>query len=217
MITLTVAPIAFFSKKMNPAQSKYTITEQEFLSIVETLNKTMLYGYPLVIYTDNKNLTFEKFSSDRVTRWRLYTEEFNPKFIYLPGKDNVVADALSRLPMKDDEDVPETPREELFELARLTDDLDCPIGLYILSKAQLDEFPTKQRNQMHKMDFGPHSLWTNKKNRICVPPSLQKQILQWYHKMLRHPGINLLEQTLAMHFTWPMSSSLPRPVPHVNV
>jgi hypothetical protein len=41
--------IAFFSKKMNPAQSWYTITEQELLSVVETLKtyKMMLKGYPL--------------------------------------------------------------------------------------------------------------------------------------------------------------------------
>jgi hypothetical protein len=87
------------------------MAEQELLSIVETLKtyKSMLYGHPLVIYTDHKNLTFERFSSDRVTRWRLYTEEFNPKFIYLPGKDNVVADALPRFHMIENYDaVPET-------------------------------------------------------------------------------------------------------------
>jgi transposase InsO family protein len=194
------APIAFFSKKMNPAQSKYTITEQELLSVVETLKtyRNMLYGYPLVIYTDHKNLTFERFSSDRVTRWRLYTEEFNPKFVYLPGKDNVVADALSRLPMKDDDVISEAVMEELFE-----EPVICPIDLAVLRTAQQAEFSNKQRKQMHKTTFGPHSLWTNKKHRICIPPSLQNQILSWYHEMLRHPGINHLEQTLTMHFAWP--------------
>ena len=32
-------PIAFYSRKLNPAQTRYTTTEQELLSIVETLKE----------------------------------------------------------------------------------------------------------------------------------------------------------------------------------
>ena len=32
-------PIAFYSRKLNPAQTRYTTTERELLSIVETLKK----------------------------------------------------------------------------------------------------------------------------------------------------------------------------------
>ncbi len=39
-------PIAFYSRKLNPAQSKYTTTERELLSIVETLKeyRNILFG-----------------------------------------------------------------------------------------------------------------------------------------------------------------------------
>ena len=39
-------PIAFYSRKLNPAQTRYTTTEQELLSIVETLKefKMILMG-----------------------------------------------------------------------------------------------------------------------------------------------------------------------------
>ena len=73
-------PIAFYSKKLLPAQQRYTVTEQELLSIVSTLRqfKTMLFGYPIIVYTDHRNLTFAVSSSDRVIRWRLFVEQFGP-------------------------------------------------------------------------------------------------------------------------------------------
>jgi hypothetical protein len=39
-------PIAFFSRKLNPAQRRYTTTERELLAIVETLEefRTILLG-----------------------------------------------------------------------------------------------------------------------------------------------------------------------------
>jgi hypothetical protein len=58
--------IAYFSKKLSDAKKKYTVMEQEVLSIVETLKtfRTMLLGQIIIIYKDHKNLTFDKFTSD---------------------------------------------------------------------------------------------------------------------------------------------------------
>ena len=54
-------PIAFYSRKLNPAQTRYTTTEKELLAIVETLKefKNILLGQQLRIYTDHKNLTYK--------------------------------------------------------------------------------------------------------------------------------------------------------------
>ena len=52
-------PIALYSCKNTGAQSRYTVTENESLSIVETLKSicTILLGQGLKIYTDHKKLT----------------------------------------------------------------------------------------------------------------------------------------------------------------
>ena len=39
--------------------------------------------------------------SDRVVQWRLLMEEYGPKICHIPGLNNVVADALRRLPTMD--------------------------------------------------------------------------------------------------------------------
>ena len=96
-------PVAFYSRKLNPAQTRYTTTERELLSIVETLKefRNILLGQRIKVHTDHENLTYKTFNSDRVMRWRLYIEEYSPHLHYIKGTHNVVADALSRLEMKE--------------------------------------------------------------------------------------------------------------------
>jgi hypothetical protein len=88
-------PIAFYSRKLNTAQKRYTTTErkQELLSAIETCKeyKNILLGYPIIVFTDHKNNTFNGLkASDRVlpTCWLLLLEENGVTFEYLPGKKN---------------------------------------------------------------------------------------------------------------------------------
>ena len=94
-------PLAYFSRKLSETQRKYSVTELELLSIVETLKefKGILWGQRIKVYTDHKNLMQEALglTSDRVYRWRLLLEEYGPEITYIKGIDNTVADALSRL------------------------------------------------------------------------------------------------------------------------
>jgi hypothetical protein len=62
---------------------------------------------PVMVYTDHKSLlsTLDgKGSANgarlaRVDRWPLRLAEYKLKFQHIPGVDNRIADALSRLPM----------------------------------------------------------------------------------------------------------------------
>jgi RNase H-like domain found in reverse transcriptase len=103
-------PIAFYICKLNPAQTRYTMTEREPLSIVETLQEyqNILLGHQIEVFTDHKNLVYKTFNTKRVMRrWRLIIEEFGPKLTYVKGVNNVVADALSRTKMTEKDFGPE--------------------------------------------------------------------------------------------------------------
>ena len=72
--------IAFYSRKLTGSQKRYTVTEKELLSVVETLKefRTISLGQILRIYTDHKNFTCKIFNTDRVLRWKLILEDYGP-------------------------------------------------------------------------------------------------------------------------------------------
>ena len=95
-------PIAFYSRKLKPEQTRCATTERELLSIVETLKefRNILLGHKITVCTDHQNLTYKKFNTERAMRWRLILEECGPELKHhVKGAHSVVADALSRLEM----------------------------------------------------------------------------------------------------------------------
>ena len=62
--------------------------------------RNYLYGAIFKIVTYHQPLTFalsSKNSNAKLKRWKSYLEEHDYELYYRPGKNNVVADALSRI------------------------------------------------------------------------------------------------------------------------
>lgn len=95
-------PIAFFSRTLNKAECNYSTIEKEALAIVQSAKhfRPYLFGSKFNLYTDHQPLTYLfniKDPNSRLVRWRLALEEYDYNIIYKPGKQNVVADGLSRI------------------------------------------------------------------------------------------------------------------------
>lgn len=95
-------PVAYFSKKLTPPQTRYSTIEKEALSIVLALQHFQYYlatSQPTLILTDHKPLIHISTLSNvnrRLMRWALFLQNFNLKFEHIKGRDNIIADCLSR-------------------------------------------------------------------------------------------------------------------------
>ena len=96
MNILKFKPIAFYSRKLNYDQQRYTVTERELPSIVETLKyfRTIFIGQKLIIYTDHENITCKNFNTNRLLKWRLILKEYGPGIEYIKCEKNILSDAL---------------------------------------------------------------------------------------------------------------------------
>ncbi|SCZ92166.1 BZ3500_MvSof-1268-A1-R1_Chr5-2g07678 [Microbotryum saponariae] len=96
-------PTRFFSAKFNSAQLNYHVTDQEFLAVVSACRafEQHLIGYPFVIVTDHQALRTIKTQKLRQTprhiRMCLELSRFDFEFEFIAGKNNTLADSLSRL------------------------------------------------------------------------------------------------------------------------
>ncbi|KAJ9516688.1 hypothetical protein QJQ45_015121 [Haematococcus lacustris] len=96
--------VAFTSKKLTPAQVRYTTGEQELLAIVRALQEWRCYldgAAGVTIVTDHNPLVYlasQQNLSRRMARWVELMSRFKYEIMHKPGAVNV-ADPISRSPM----------------------------------------------------------------------------------------------------------------------
>ncbi|KAJ9536634.1 hypothetical protein OSB04_un000183, partial [Centaurea solstitialis] len=94
-------PIAYFSEKLKGAQLNYSTYDKELYALVRSLQTWQHYLRPkeFVIHTDHESLKYLKGQgklSRRHIKWVEFIESFPYVIKYKKGKENIMADALSR-------------------------------------------------------------------------------------------------------------------------
>lgn len=97
-------PLAFFSKKLSPAQKVWSAYDRELLAAYSSVKKFrfLLECRRFTLFTDHKPLTFAfrqgtERSSPRQQRHLDYISQFTTDVRHIAGANNVTADALSRI------------------------------------------------------------------------------------------------------------------------
>lgn len=195
-------PIAFFSRKLKPPERRYSAFDRELLAIYLAIRRFRFFieGRPFQVFTDHKPLTTVLTSnvvhSPRQDRHLSYIAEFTTELHHLPGRDNVVADALSRSYEADINSV--IPRAIDFAdmaLAQRTDN-------------DVLTFRTKRDTGLILQDImisGSRLLCDTSqgRSRPLVPAAWRRRVFDALHG-LSHPGSTATRQLVAARFVWPL-------------
>jgi hypothetical protein len=121
----TYRVVAFESRKLNPAERNYLNHDKETLSVVHALRKWRHYiqnGKQARVFTDNTATKYILSKSteqlnNRQRNWLYELADYDILLSHRPGKENVVADALSR---RADYEMDYEMRKELSSRPELT-------------------------------------------------------------------------------------------------
>lgn len=213
-------PVAYLSKKLNSAQCSYTVYEKELLAIVTALRewKHYLLGTPhrIEVITDHKPLEWvakQPALKDRVARWIDFLQLFNPYIHYRSGKENVVADCLSRRVDHDDGAAVRADQRTARVKALLGSmcSFDISVGgiLDDIKKGyQQDSVSLKMMAEPSKYDCSVEDGFLLRQDRCIYVPddrSLKSKLLREVHDAPSggHLGINKTFRRLAQHYYWP--------------
>ncbi|CAH2087681.1 unnamed protein product [Euphydryas editha] len=190
-------PLAFFSRKLSPTQRKYSPYDRELLAIYEGIKyfRHMLEARHFTVYTDHKPLCFafsdrKNNCSPRQYRHLDFVSQFTTDIRHISGRDNVVADTLSRV-----------------------EEIQPAIDYEVLAKSQaLDSELASLLNEETSLRLKKIAMAGDRREVYCdvsrLPPRpfvtrpLRKQVFDCLHS-LSHPGPNATAQLVAARYVWP--------------
>ena len=145
-------PVAYFSKKMTPAECNYMIYDKELLAIVKSFEtwrpELASVNEPVRVLTDHQNLEHfmtTKQLNRRQARWAEFLSEFNFKITYRPGKEGEKPDTLTRLAQDRPKGFDDACQQHQFQTVLKADQLDDDVRktlavIFCANKAdQVDE------------------------------------------------------------------------------
>ena len=94
-------PVAYFSEKLSAPVLNYSTYDKELYALVRTLETWQHYLWPkeFVIHSDHESLKHIRSQGKlnrRHAKWVEFIESFPYVIKHKKGKDNIIADALSR-------------------------------------------------------------------------------------------------------------------------
>ena len=196
-------PLAFFSRKLSPAETRYSTFGRELLAVYLAIKhfRYMLDGRIFCVFSDHKPLTHvfnakPDRHSPREIRHLDFIAQFTTDIRYVKGRDNVVADTLSRPSMN----ALYTDTCIDYGLIAAAQTADPELQALLSSKSDtsmvLKTVPRIMSGDTIICDV------SHDRTRPFVPKSHRRAVFNAIHG-LSHPGVRATQRAVRSRFVWP--------------
>ncbi|KFD46748.1 hypothetical protein M513_12375 [Trichuris suis] len=192
----TWQPLGFFSKKLQPAETKYSAYDKELLAVYLAIKhfRHHLEGRSFIVFSDHKPLSFAfrqkpDSCSPRRLRQLDFIAQFTTDIRHITGTANTVADALSRI-----EEIQICDPKWIADAQ--AKDQELQQILQNTTSLKLKKVSIPKTNKEIWVDT------TLQQPRPYVPDTLRREIFDAIHG-LSHPGIRATTSLLTARFVWP--------------
>ena len=228
-------PGGFESHTLSGAESRYSARDKELLAVVQACKRWrhLIHGRPVVVYSDHQSLSLllkggsaaREMPSARVARHVEYLSQFDLAISYIPQKDQVLADALSRLPSASLDKARRTPlaavgvslewdktQRARWQQAQAADEYFGPVMAKLTAFATADP-RSSDRTTLRATRFVlvEGLLYFREGGRLCVPARMGEDrprlaLLKEHHDTPSggHVGAARCHLSLAKGFFWPL-------------
>ena len=205
-------PVAFLSRKLVSAELNYSVQEKEMLAIVYALNKWRHYllGGKFKILTDHKSLIHLRTAKDptrRLSRWFDFIADFDFEIVYRSGKENGIADSLSRIGELGAVSGPVLADDLLQKIKNgyESDTYFKPVHQTLVMKQPLDPKFRSRVERMYESD-GLIYIKSPSGDRLCIPNDklVRSAIVSEFHDSVTggHFGTEKVYAALSEKFFW---------------
>ncbi|CAH2104105.1 unnamed protein product [Euphydryas editha] len=172
-------PVAYFSKKLNESQKRKKAIYLECFAIKEAVKywQHWLIGKQFTIYSDHKpleNMNIKCRTDEELGDLTYYLSQYDFTVKYIPGKENVEADCLSRNPVLE----PEDNKEELLKIVNLIQIKDI-----VEDQEKNENIIEKKHNLIQKNKIYYKKI--KKHEKIILSEEFSKKLIKKVHTYLR--------------------------------
>ncbi len=200
------SPIAFFSKKLQPAETRYSTLNGELLAIYLAIRYFMHFveGREFFVLTDHKPLTYSlqahhNCRSPRQSRHLDFIAQFTTDIRYIRGVANIPADTLSR--MSENSVIPPELKNINFRDMAHQQQTDLELQ-HIMSHPETSRLQLQRTPLDGTTDISLLCDTTTHKPRPFVPAGMRRLVFDTLHSM-SHPVIRATQHLITERFVWP--------------